>query len=98
MLVDKCVHVVKENFIDVWGNSYLEGEMVVWGYWYDIVRPSSFTYILKDDKLVAHVYFHLVLISKFSLPFIVHKVKGNYASYELDGNVINIIFNTLDQV
>jgi hypothetical protein len=25
-------------------------------------------------------------------------MKGNYASYELDGNVINLIYEALDQV
>ncbi len=96
--MDKCVHVVEKNFTDAWGNSYLEGEMVVQGYWYDILRRSSCTYIHRDDKLVAHVYSHLILTSKFSLPLTTHGVKGSYASYELDGNVIDIIFDTLDQV
>ncbi len=39
-----------------------------------------------------------MLASKFSLPPIAHVVKGNYASYELDGNVIDLIFEALDQV
>jgi hypothetical protein len=41
MLVDKCVKVVESNFTDSWGNLYLEGEMVLRGYWYDILRPGS---------------------------------------------------------
>ncbi len=68
------------------------------GYWYNILMPSSYTYILRDDKLAAHVYFHLVLASKFSLPLTTHGGKDNYSSYELDGNVIDIIWDTLDQV
>jgi hypothetical protein len=98
MLVDKCVHGVKDNFIDAWGNSYLEGKTVVQGYSYDILRLGSCTYILRNDKPVAHVYSHLVLASKFFLPPTAHGIKGSYASYELDGYVINIIFDTFDQV
>jgi hypothetical protein len=98
MLVEKCVHGVKDNFIYASGNSYLEGEMVVQGYWYDIFKLGSCTYILKNDKPIAHVYSHLVLASKFSLPPIAHGIKGSYASYELDGSVIDIISDTLDQI
>jgi hypothetical protein len=98
MLVDKCVHVVEENFTNAWGNSYLEGKMVVQGYWYNILILGSYTYIFRDDKLVAHVYSHLVLASKFSLPPTTHGIKCSYASYELDSSVINIIYDTLDQV
>ncbi len=54
--------------------------------------------MLRDDKHVAHVYSHLMLASKFSLPPIADGVKGNYASYELDGNVIDLIYEPLDQV
>jgi hypothetical protein len=39
-----------------------------------------------------------MLASKFSLPPIADGVKGNYASYELDGNVIDLIYEPLDQV
>lgn len=54
--------------------------------------------MVRDDKLVAYVYSHSVLASKFSLPFTTHVMKGNYASYELDGNVINLTSKALDEV
>jgi hypothetical protein len=35
LLVDKLVHVVLESFTDAWGNSYVEGDVVLRGFWYD---------------------------------------------------------------
>jgi hypothetical protein len=54
--------------------------------------------MVRDDKPIAYVYSHLVFAFKSSLPFTTHAMKGNYASYELDGNVINLIYEALDQV
>jgi hypothetical protein len=55
MLVDKCVHVVEEDFTYDWGNFYLQGESVLNGYWYDILMLGSCFYMLRYDKLVAYV-------------------------------------------
>lgn len=77
--------------IHIWKEKWL-------GYWYDILRLGSHTYILRNDKPIAHVYSHLVLVSKFFLLPIAHGIKGNYASYELDGSVIDIISDILNQV
>lgn len=35
LLVDKVVHSVEESFEDQWGNSYVEGDIVLRGYWYE---------------------------------------------------------------
>jgi hypothetical protein len=63
MLVDKQVHIVEESFIDACDNTYLKGKMILRGYWYDILRLGSHTYVLRNDKPLAHVYSHLVSAS-----------------------------------
>jgi hypothetical protein len=35
LLVDKMVHVVHESFEDRWGNSYVKGDVVLKGQWYE---------------------------------------------------------------
>ncbi len=55
-------------------------------------------YQLRDDKPLAFVFSHLVLVSKFSMPPTHHVVKGSYATYELTNEVINVILGTLEVV
>ncbi len=35
LLVDKMVHIVHESFKDEWGNSYVEGDVILRGYQYE---------------------------------------------------------------
>jgi hypothetical protein len=83
MLVDEGVHMVQTSFINGWSNEYVEGDVVLRGFWYDKLFVSSQTYLLRDEKHVAYVFSHLILASKFSIPLTCHKIKGKYTSYEL---------------
>jgi hypothetical protein len=54
--------------------------------------------MLRDDKLHAFVFSHLILASKFSMPPACHVVKGNYATYELTNEITKVILEALDAV
>jgi len=96
MLVVKGAHVVVTSFKDVDGNEWIEGNIVVRGFWYQQLQPRNHSYTLCDDKLIAFVFSHLILASKFSMPPTLHVVKRNYATYELTHDVEKVILQALD--
>jgi hypothetical protein len=90
MLIDKGVHMVETSFTNGWTNEYVEGDVVLRGFWYDRLFANSRTYFLKDDKLIAYVFLHPILASKFSMPPTCHTIKGKYTSYELNGDQMHL--------
>jgi hypothetical protein len=60
-----------------------------------VLQSGSRTYLLKDDKLLAYVFSHLVLASKFSLPPTTLMVRKTYATYELFSEAISLIMVAL---
>ncbi len=96
MLVDKGPHFVESNFEDAWGNTWQQGNVVIWGYWYDVLQSGNRTYFLQDDKPLAYVFSHIFLDSKLFLPPIVHIVRGTYATYELSNEAMNIIMVAIE--
>ncbi len=53
-LVDKIVQIVHESFEDEQGNSYVEGDVVLKGYWYERPQANNHSYTLHDDKPLAY--------------------------------------------
>ncbi len=96
MLVDKGPHFVELDFEDAWGNTWQQGDVVIWGYQYDVLQNGIRTYFLQNDKPLAYVFNHLVLASKFSLPPTIHIVRGMYATYELSNEAMSIIMVTIE--
>jgi hypothetical protein len=91
MLVSTLVHMVKEHFVDEWGQEWFEGDYVLHGLWYEKLCPSNIFYYLLEDSPPMYVYSHLVVASKFVLPPTTHVVKGSLCTYELFANVLTII-------
>ncbi len=60
------------------------------------LKPDSRSYILLEDSLLAFVYSHLIVVSKFKITPTAHSVRGCTATYELMFNVINIIQQGLE--
>jgi hypothetical protein len=82
-LVVKPTYVVEEAFTNPNGNSYMLGDIVFNGFWYERLREGSRTYLLKNDREASTVYSHVILTSKFSLSPIQHLIKGRFSGYEL---------------
>jgi hypothetical protein len=82
---------VDNSFTDSDGNKWTQGDMVVWGYWYEWLQVESHSYILQNDQPLAFMFSHLIFALKFSLPPTSHMVKGSYTTYELKDYVIEII-------
>jgi hypothetical protein len=82
-IIDEGVHTVQTSFTNGWSNEYVEGDVVLRGFWYDRLSINSRTYLLRDDKHVAYVFSNLILASKFSMPPTCHTFNGKYTSYEL---------------
>jgi hypothetical protein len=83
LLVVKPTYVVEDAFTDPVGNSYVPGDVVFNGFWYERLREGSRTYLLKNDREASTVYSHVILTSKFSLSPIQHLIKGRFSGYEL---------------
>jgi hypothetical protein len=95
MVVVIPIHTVLETFTDPDANTYLPGDVVFTGYWYEQLKEGSRTYLLRNDKQPTSVYSHIVLTSKFSLPPIAHAIKSRFAGYELKAEVSGIIDEAL---
>ena len=95
MLVDKGLHVVQTKFTDPSGSSYVPGDQVLRGYWYERLRAGSRTYWLRDDKPQSCVFSHLVIACKFLMVLTAHAVKGSFGSYEVKEDVLSIILNAV---
>jgi hypothetical protein len=63
---------------------------------YDVLQSGSRTYFFQDDKPLAYVFSHLVLVSKFSLALTAHIIKGMYATYELSNEAMSIIMVAIE--
>jgi hypothetical protein len=72
------------------------GDWVIWGLWYERLKPDSRSYILLEDSLPAFVYSHLIVVYKFKMTPTAHSVRGCTATYKLMFNVINIIQQGLE--
>lgn len=83
--------MVKEHFIDEWGQEGFEGDYVLWGLWYERLHQNNKSYYLLEDSPLAYVYSHLVVPSNFVLPPTTHVVKGSLYTYEVFVGVLAII-------
>lgn len=95
MLVTKGEQVNLVAFTDDAGNSFVPGELLIQGYWYEQYQAHSRTYLLRDDRPFAYVHSHAVLLSDFSMPPTTHSVKGTFASYELRVSILDSITASL---
>jgi hypothetical protein len=96
LLVDKTIHIMQESFEDGWGNSSIERDVVLRGYWFERHQVGSHTYVFRNDKPLAYIFSHLIIISKFIMPPIIHFMKGNYATYELRYDVLSCIIDAIE--
>jgi hypothetical protein len=83
ILIVKPTYVVEDAFTNPDGNSYVPGNVVFNGFWYERLREGSRTYLLRNDREASTVYSHVILTSKFYLPPIQHLIKGRFSGYEL---------------
>lgn len=74
LFCDKAKHIVKDNFVDSYGNTYYEGDEVIQNYYYDLLHPRNKTYFFNDDVEPAYIYSHLMCASKFGIPPTSHNV------------------------
>ncbi len=95
-LVDKCPHVVATSFKDVNGNEWMEGDVVIRGFWYKQLFARSCSYTLHNDQPTTFVFSHLILAYKISMPPTSHVGKGSYATYELTYGVLKVILEALE--
>lgn len=95
MLVTKGEHVNTKSFTDDFGNAFLPGEQLIQGYWYEQYAANSRTYLLRDDRSFAYVHRHSILIQDFCMPPTAHSIKGNFASYELRGPILESVMASL---
>jgi hypothetical protein len=76
VLVDKGLHVVVASFKYANGNEWMQGNLVVYGFWYKQLFTRSRSYTLCDDQPTAFVFSHLILASKSFMPPTAHVVNG----------------------
>jgi hypothetical protein len=87
---------VVTSFKNVDSEKWTKGDIVVRGFWYWQLQPRSHSYTPCDDKVVAFVFFHLILASKFSMPPTLHVVKGKYDTYDLTHDVQKVTLEAFD--
>jgi hypothetical protein len=56
------------------------------------------TYLFNDDSEPAYIYSHLVCVSKFALPPTSPNIRGNYPSFELPVETLQLIEKTLEDL
>jgi hypothetical protein len=95
VLCDRAIHIVQESFTDAWDNSFVVGDVVIRGYYYECMQEGSRSYFLSTNKPQAYLFAHLVLASKFSMPPTQHVVKGSHVIYELRHDVLCLISDAL---
>ena len=95
MIVVKATYIVEEAFTDPDENTYVPGDVVFDGIWYERLKEGSRTYLLRNDREPSTVYSHVVLTSKFSLPPIAHPIKSRLSGFELKVDVKEIIDEAL---
>jgi hypothetical protein len=83
--------MVKEHFMNEWGQEWFEGDYFLHGLWYERLCLGNKSYYLLEDSPPTYVYPHIVVASKFVLPPTTHVVRGSLCTYELSANVLVII-------
>ncbi len=83
--------MVRETFNDVYKNTYYEGDSIIRGHYYDLLRLRSQTYYFNNGTTPDYVYSHIVCASKFVIPPTLHSVKGNHPTYELLNEILQFI-------
>jgi hypothetical protein len=86
---------VIETFIDIYKNTYYEGNEVIHEHWYDLLRVGNRTYLFNDNAQPAYIYSHLVCATKFTMPPTSHNVRGNYPTFELPNDILQLIEEAL---
>jgi hypothetical protein len=79
---------VVETFLHVYKN---EGDFIICGHYYDLIRPRSKSYYFNDEVRLAYIYSHLVCASKFAMPPTSHNVHGSYSTFELQNETLQLI-------
>jgi hypothetical protein len=74
LFCDKVKHIVKDTFIDSYGNITYEGDEVIRSSYFDLFRFRNKTYFFNDDVELAYIYSHLMCASKFGMPPTSHNV------------------------
>jgi hypothetical protein len=87
-----------ETFIDAHKNTYYEGDSVIHGWYYELIQPGSMTYYFCDNGQPTYVYFHIVCASKFVIPPTLHVVKGNYLTFELSYEILQLIEESFEDL
>jgi len=96
LLVDKIVqYVMHESFEDRWKNSYVKGDVIMRGYWYEMLHANSCSYTLRNDKPLAYIFSHFIIPSKFTMAPTIHSIRG-YASYKLKLEVLGFIVDAIE--
>ncbi len=74
-----------------WDATYFVGEVVVSRKYYKSWGKKGVSYVMLNDNLVGYAYSHLVCYVKFSMPLIMHRVKGNTQVFTLSKNTLHAI-------
>jgi hypothetical protein len=62
------------------------------------MRPGSKTYYFNDSAQPTYVYSHIVCPSKFAMPPTSHNVKGNYPTFRLPIEIVQLIEESLEDL
>jgi hypothetical protein len=89
---------VTKPFTNVYKNTYYVGDEVICGHWYDLLKIGNITYFFNDDAQPAYIYSHLVCAAKFTMPPTSHNVKGNYLTFELPNDILQLIEKALEDL
>jgi hypothetical protein len=95
LLWDKPKHIVTKTFIDAYKNRYYEGDSMIPRWYYELIWPTSKTYYFNYSGQPAYVYSHIMHASKFVMPLTSHTVKGNYSTFELPNETLQLIEKSL---
>jgi hypothetical protein len=91
LLCEKPKNMVTKTFNVAYKNTYYEGNSVIQGWYYELIRPQNMTYYFNDNGQHAYVYSHIVCASKFAMPPTLHTIKGNYPTFELPNDTLQLI-------
>jgi len=64
-------------------------------WYYELIWPASKTYYFNDSGQPAYVYSHIMHASKFVMPPTSHTIKGNYSTFELPNETLQLIEKSL---
>jgi hypothetical protein len=93
------MHTIRNEFTNKWGTSFVIGDDVVAGLYYQRWDSSDRSFVLLKDYHGVYMLCNVVCVEKFMMPHKDHIVSGNDSVYEMSEDTlsgVNFVIATLE--